>query len=170
MQFLKIAKKKKAIIIYDPNFRKQHLHELQALKSMIEENISLANIIRGSYEDFSFIFGTKDVDETYAHINDKQANLLFTISKKGVFLKTPKLNLTYPIRKIDPVSTIGAGDNFNAGIVYSLFKNNIRYKEINSLNEITWKQIIETAVSFATHVCLRYDNYISKEFALQYKL
>ncbi|GAI76049.1 unnamed protein product, partial [marine sediment metagenome] len=50
IHFIKEAKNKKSIILYDPNFRKQHLHDLPHLKPMIEENISYATIVRGSHE------------------------------------------------------------------------------------------------------------------------
>ena len=66
MEFIRQANKKKAIVIYDPNFRKHHLHELPKLKPLILENMTHANIVRGSNEDFSFILGADDADEAYA--------------------------------------------------------------------------------------------------------
>lgn len=170
LEFIHHANKKKAIVIYDPNFRKQHLHELGKLKPLILENLSLAQIIRGSNEDFSFILGANNVEETYAETSRHCRNLLYTTNKKGVFVRTPSVNLTCPVKTIDPVSTIGAGDNFNAGIVYSLFRHNIGYKELETLDEKTWEKLVSTAIEFATHVCLSYDNYISIEFAEAYRL
>jgi fructokinase len=170
ISFIEKAKAKKAIIIYDPNFRKHHLHDLPQLMPLIIENIKLASIVRGSHEDFSFIFGSRSADETYKYLGDKPPCLLYTSSTKGVFLCTQKLSERFEIRKINPVSTIGAGDNFNAGIVYSLYRNGIGQKDIADLNLGIWKDIIETSVDFATHVCLIYDNYISEEFAGKYKI
>lgn len=169
-KFIKHAQKKKAIIIYDPNFRKQHLHDLPKLKPLIKENLSFSNIVRGSNEDFSFIFGSRNVDETYELINDKNLSLLYTASTKGVFLKSPKVSENYQVQKIDPKSTIGAGDNFNAGIVYSLYKYNIRYKDLTNLSKDQWQQIVSIAIEFATHVCMGYDNYLTPEFAEKYKI
>jgi fructokinase len=170
VQFIDDAKKKNAIIIYDPNFRKQHLHDLPKLKAMIEENIRYATIIRGSNEDFSFIFGARDANDTYRFFGEKPPCLLYTASTKGVYLRTPKFSESFSVKKIEAKSTIGAGDNFNAGIVYSLVKYNIGYKDISNIELETWKMIIETAVEFASHVCEIYDNYISEEFAAKYKL
>jgi fructokinase len=170
LHFIKEANKKKAIVIYDPNFRKQHLHDLPKLKPMIRENISYATIVRGSHEDFSLIYGSRNVEETYEQFGDKPPCLLYTSSKKGVFLKTPKLSEEFSIKSIHSKSTIGAGDNFNAGIVYSLYKNNIRYKQVPNLGRDDWKQIVETAVEFASHVCEIYDNYISEDFAEKYRI
>jgi fructokinase len=170
MQFIEQANKAKAIVIYDPNFRKQHLHELNKLRPLIIENFSHADIVRGSNEDFSFILGVDDADEAYAEIRKHCKNLLYTANKRGVYVRSPQVKLTFPVKTIEPVSTIGAGDNFNAGIAYSLFRYNIGHKDIENLDEKMWETITATAVEFATHVCMNYDNYISDEFAEKYKL
>jgi fructokinase len=170
IEFIRHANKRKAIVFYDPNFRKQHLHDLPRLKPMIVENIGLANIVRGSHEDFSFIFGVKNADEAFEEIKSMAPNLLYTTAHKGVFLRTLKTGGQYKTREIEAKSTIGAGDSFNAGIAYSLYKNNITFKELNNLDEPVWAEIINTAIAFATHVCKSYDNYISKDFAKSYEL
>jgi len=170
IDFIQEANRQKAIVIYDPNFRKKHLHELPKLKRMIEENISYATIMRGSNEDFSFIFGARDANDTYRFLGPKPPCLLYTASTKGVYLRTEKYSESFSVKKIEPKSTIGAGDNFNAGIVYSLINKNIRFKDIPNLSLDDWREIIETSVEFASHVCEVYDNYISVEFAEKYKL
>ncbi len=165
ISFIKEAKKNKAIVIYDPNFRKTYLHDLKKLIPLIEENISYSRIIRGSNEDFSFILGATNAEEAYDMIKDKVKFMLYTANKKGVTLMTPKLKETFPVKKIDAISTIGAGDNFNAGIIFSLIQKGIGYKSLNDLTANNWQVIIETAVEFATHVCLSYENYVSQDFA-----
>jgi fructokinase len=170
MDFVKQARKKKAIVIYDPNFRKQHLPELPKLKPMIYENIALADIVRGSNIDFSFIMGLNSADEVYEHLGVNAPALLYTANVKGVWLRSASVSAQYPVRSINPVSTIGAGDNFNAGIAYSLIKYNVRHAELKNLSENIWADIVKTAVEFATEVCLSYDNYISEKFATSYRL
>jgi len=170
LEFIREANKKKAIVIYDPNFRKHHLHELPKLMSMILENMSHANIVRGSNEDFSFILGTGNIDETYSEVSKYCPNLLYTANRQGVFVRSAGAAATCPVMTIDPVSTIGAGDNFNAGVVYSLYRYDIRYHDIAGMSGTTWENIVRTAVEFATHVCMSYDNYISADFAEKYKL
>jgi fructokinase len=169
IKFIQEANKKKAIVMYDPNFRKQNLHDLPKLKPMILENISYSNIVRGSNEDFSFVFGTRNADDTYELLKEKCPIILYTASTKGVFLRTPKVKEQFNIKSIVPLSTIGAGDNFNAGIVYSLLRNEIGLKALNNLSLNDWEPIINTAISFATHVCMSYDNYIDTDFVNSFK-
>jgi len=92
MEFIREANKKNAIVIYDPNFRKQHLHELEKLRPLILENLAHADIVRGSNEDFSFILGADDADEAYAEIGKYCKNLLYTANKKGVLSGQHGLN------------------------------------------------------------------------------
>ena len=163
------AKKNGAMVIYDPNFRSSHLAELKSLKPMIIENMKMADLVRGSNEDFANIFGTGSIDEAYEAINPYCNVLVYTASVEGVYVRTPSFKGNFPVRKIDPVSTIGAGDNFNAGMITSIYKKQITRDKIESLGEKEWTGIISVAVDFASHVCLSYENYISHEFAATIK-
>lgn len=66
VEFLEYAKERKAIIYYDPNFRKAHAHEAIYLTPTILENLEYADIVRGSDEDFFNIFRKTEVERVYA--------------------------------------------------------------------------------------------------------
>jgi len=163
------ARGRGALVIYDPNFRKSHLIELSSLKPLIIENMQMATLVRGSNEDFKNIFGAGNVEDAYKEIRNYCTNLVYTANNEGVYVKTPGFSGKFAVKKITPVSTIGAGDNFNAGMITSIYQNNIRPDQLSSLTEKKWEEIIATAVDFATEVCLSYENYISKDFAEKFK-
>ncbi len=152
-----------SIIYYDPNFRKAHQNELEKLYPVIMENIRSADIIRGSDEDFNCIFGKDDPEEVWKVIDDPGKVLIHTANQKGVSLITERFRKSYPVHKITPVSTIGAGDNFNAGIVHSLFRNSISRSELLDLDPAVWDDIIKTGINFGTLACLTIGNYLTKE-------
>jgi fructokinase len=157
------------IIIYDPNFRKSHLHELESLKPMIIENMRNASVVRGSDEDFRNIFGSGNPEEAWESVRYLCGCMVYTASTEGVYVKTPSFSGKFKVNKLTPVSTIGAGDNFNAGMIASFSKRKIRLPEIGKLGYDEWKEIIDTAVAFASNVCLSYDNYIDTAFASRYR-
>ena len=163
------ARKSGAMVIYDPNFRKSHLIDLKNLKPLIIENMQMANLVRGSNEDFKNIFGAGNVDDAYEVIRRYCTNLIYTANNDGVYVRTPDFSGKFAVKKIAPVSTIGAGDNFNAGMITSIYQNNFRAEVISSLSGKEWEVIIATAVDFATEVCLSYENYISGDFAEKFK-
>jgi len=164
-KFIRTAKKNGALIIYDPNFRKTHLSELDAFKPLIIENMQMASLLRGSDEDFQNIFGVNNADEAWEAIREYCKCLVYTANVEGVYVRTNSFSGKFPVQKITPVSTIGAGDNFNAGMITSIYRNNIKNDQLENLNGKVWGEVISTAVAFATNVCMSYENYISPEFA-----
>ncbi len=159
------ARDKGCLIIYDPNFRKPHAHELPKLLPYVLENMALADIVRGSNEDFDLLFSAHSIQEVRRHIGSKPDILIMTKSSSGVFLDSASLNSSFPVKKIAPVSTIGAGDNFNAGIIFGLIRLGADKRNIHKLNQESWQLIIEFGVDFASDVCMSYENYISLPYA-----
>jgi fructokinase len=168
MKFVRTARANGSVILYDPNFRAAHLHELEELRPFITENLQVADMVRASDEDMQNIYRVTDPGSAYNYIKEFCPVLIYTANKRGVTVLTPAGTFNYPVKKIKPVSTIGAGDNFNAGIIYSLIRDNIDKKILKDLSQEQWGRIIKTAVDFATEVCLTWDNYVSVEFARDY--
>jgi len=154
-----------AIVIYDPNFRSAHRHELDRLKPLIVENMSMASTVRGSDEDFSNIFGASTPDEAWEAVKNYCHCLVYTANAEGVYVRTENFSGRFPVKKLTPVSTIGAGDNFNAGMMAAIYINGINAENLGSIGEDIWNRIITMGVDFASEVCMSYENYVSEEFA-----
>ena len=169
VEFLQYAQERKAIIYYDPNFRKAHAHEAIRLMPTVLENLEFADIVRGSDEDFQNLYGKSDAQEVYKeHIQFYCDRFLTTHGANGVNLHTRNFTRHFDSPQIQPLSTIGAGDNFNAGIIYGLLKYDVRHADLPSLDQDTWEKIIRCGMDLASEVCQSYDNYISKECAAKY--
>ena len=167
--FIKQAGEYGAIVIYDPNFRQAHASELMELKPLIIENMLMARIIRGSDEDFKNIFNANTPDEAWKITSQYCNCLVYTASAEAVYVRTSFYSGKFPVRELKPVSTIGAGDNFNAGMIAAIHRNNISIDQLNTMGEEEWSKIISTGVNFASDVCMSYENYISLEFAEKYR-
>ena len=169
VEFLQYAQERKAIIYYDPNFRKAHAHEAIRLMPTVLENLEFADIVRGSDEDFQNLYGKSDAQKVYKeHIQFYCDRFLTTHGANGVNLHTRNFTRHFDSPQIQPLSTIGAGDNFNAGIISGLLKYDVRHADLPSLDQDTWEKIIRCGMDLASEVCQSYDNYISKEFAAKY--
>ncbi len=170
IRFLHAAREAGALIIYDPNFRKPHLSELDHLKPLILENIAFADIVRGSDEDFELIFGENTFEGAYLAVQNAGCeNLFYTMNREGVRIHSSHADLHINAPAVEPVSTIGAGDNFNAGLIWTLLDQRITRHDLSSLPVTDWKKAGEQGISFATSVCLHYENYISHNFAEKMK-
>ena len=167
--FINSSREKGAIVIYDPNFRIAHASELEELKPLIIENMQMARIIRGSDEDFRNIFNADTPDEAWKVTREYCNCLVYTASEQAVYIRTSNYSGKFPVRKLKPVSTIGAGDNFNAGMIAAISRNNISMELLEKMGEEGWSRIVSTGVDFASDVCMSYENYVSLEFAESYK-
>jgi fructokinase len=156
MKFLRVALTNNSMLVYDPNFRPVHLHELEDLRPFIMEN-------------FRIILDVDSSDTAYEQISGYCPVLVYTANVKGVSVHTPAGKFEFPVYKIDAVSTIGAGDSFNAGLVFSFIRDGIMKEDLVNLGRDEWERIITTATDFATEVCMSMDNYVSKEFAGKYR-
>ncbi len=170
VDFILEARKVGAILIYDPNFRPNHSSLLSAVMPYIEENIRFADIAKGSNEDYDLIFG-KDNFEDVVHRLKKvgMKRLIYTRNEKGIDVYLPDRSFHKDVKKLNPVSAVGAGDTFNAGLIYYLFKNNIGKEELDNMSQEQWDEMLDMADLFAANVCMSMDNYISQDLAEKLK-
>lgn len=159
-----------AIIYYDVNFRSTHANEAIKLMPTIIENFEYADILRGSTEDFQNMFRQPDADKVYSnHVGFYCPNFICTDADGDVRLRTKHVCKDYPVTPLKAVSTIGAGDNFNAGVVYGLLKYRVRRADLAELTEADWDAIIRCGMDFSADVCKSVNNSVSKEFAESYR-
>ena len=159
-----------AIIYYDVNFRSTHANEAIKLMPTIIENFEYADILRGSTEDFQNMFRQTDADKVYSnHVGFYCPNFICTDADGDVRLRTKHVCKDYPVTPLKAVSTIGAGDNFNAGVVYGLLKYRVRRADLAELTEADWDAIIRCGMDFSADVCKSVSNSVSKEFAESYR-
>lgn len=116
------AREAGAWLYYDVNFRKNYIADLPELMPHIEENMRLADVVRGSTEDFEYLYGLLDGEAIYERVRRYCPTLILTDGARPIRLYTPEGCESYPVEKIATVSTIGAGDNFNAGYIYAKLK------------------------------------------------
>jgi len=167
-KFLVRARENGALLLYDPNFRKPHVKQLPEFRPWILENIALAQVTRGSAGDFFHIFESATPEEAFMEVRNHGCPvLIYTQNKEPVTVFTGRQKIELPVPVICPVSTIGAGDAFNAGLIYAWHRlhGGLRLPS----TELEWKSTIQTAIRFAANTCSSVENYISPEFANQFK-
>ncbi|MBQ7513393.1 MAG: carbohydrate kinase [Prevotella sp.] len=166
-EFLDYAHQRGAILYYDVNFRASHQHEVMKLTPNLLENFELADIVRGSSEDFEILFKKSDPDVVY------RSQIMF-YTKKFIYTQAANpivvygegsFKKQYDVAPTTTVSTIGAGDNFNAGFIFGLLKEGITRSDIEGgLTEEQWDSIISSGQMFSAEVCHSLNNYVSPEF------
>ena len=169
---LEYAKNHGAILYYDVNFRASHRNEVMKITPNLLDNLEYADVVRGSNEDFSILFNRNDADSVYrTDISFYCHNFIYTQGSEPVEVRAEGgVNCQYPVGNTQTVSTIGAGDNFNAGFVYGLIKYGITKDDIQrGLTREQWDKLVECAQMFSCECCKNINNYISKEFGEKLK-
>lgn len=170
---LEDARSHGAIIYYDVNFRQSHKHEVMKITPNLLENLEYADFVRGSREDFSVLYKLTDPDKIYnAEISFYCKRFICTQGRDTVELRAESgFRRSYEVPDTPTVSTIGAGDNFNAGFIYGLVKHGITREQIeHGLSPEQWDRLIASAQEFSAECCKSLFNYVSKEFGEQKKL
>lgn len=171
--FLDYARNHGAILYYDVNFRAAHKDEVMKLTPNILENLEITDIVRGSTEDFDVMFHKTDPDVIYrSQIAFYTKKFICTCGSEPVQLRAENgMKKAYPVTVGQHVvSTIGAGDNFNAGFIYGMIKNNItRHTIDNGLTEAQWDGLITHAMDFSANVCQSVSNSVDSDFGQQMK-
>ena len=170
--FLEYAHQHGAILYYDVNFRSSHSYEVLKLTPNLLENFELAHIVRGSKEDFEVLFKKSDPDAVYrSQISFYTRKFIYTQAGQPVEVRDDNaFSKQYPVAPVETVSTIGAGDSFNAGFLYGLLHSGITRRQLEAgLSEQQWDELIRCGLLFSAEVCQTLDNYVSPGFGSERK-
>ena len=166
--FLQYAHEHGAILYYDINYRSSHEHEIMKITPNLLENLEFSDIVRGSHEDFEILYKKDTADKVYnAEISFYCKKFIYTHGHLPIEVHGENgFKKTYEVKENNEVmSTIGAGDNFNAGFIFGMIKNNITREDIDrGLTEAQWDALIASGQAFSAECCKDIYNYVSKEF------
>lgn len=152
------------VIYYDINFRRSHSHQKLELLPVIQENCKLSSIVRGSADDFDILFGTRDPEEIYReHISAFCPIFICTAGAGHIYICTPKETFDFIVPQIptkEIVSTVGAGDSFNAGFLCAMYHHEINKDDLQQMDYNQWARLVENGIKYSSQVCRSRDNYI----------
>lgn len=170
LDFLTYARGRGALLYYDVNFRSTHAADAIKLAPTILENFELADIVRGSADDFRYMFALTDPDRIYRDkVRFYCPRLLCTAGAGGVALRADTVSRDYPVQPLPTLSTVGAGDNFNAGIVYGLLAGGIGRDDLPTLEAGRWDEVVRWGMDFAADVCCSLSNSVSPAFVAAHR-
>ena len=166
VELLERAHDMHAIIYYDPNFRSSHKRRPSSWLPPSSRIWNTPTLYAARKRISSICWDLQEADKIYKDkVKFYCRNFLCTAGAEQVSLRTGTISKEYSIPPLEAVSTIGAGDNFNAGIIFGLLKHNVRYEDLDTMDEATWDQVIQYGIEFAAEVCKSFNNSVSKEFA-----
>ena len=169
VQVLSEARRQGAIVYYDVNLRSPHASMLLQLRPFILELIRQASVVRASRGDLRMVFGSENADSIYNKVVAPLCpRFICTRGADTVSIFTPQGRFNFPVKPIKPVSTIGAGDNYNAGFIFGLLHENITQEHlVKGLGSKEWSRLEDAAQRFSQDCCMHLGNYISEALGQQ---
>ncbi|MCF8231077.1 MAG: hypothetical protein K9J27_02725 [Bacteroidales bacterium] len=149
---------KQVVRLYDPNIRKKHANIETAVGNVLKR-MGQAHIIKISDEDL----GAMNLTVNYLSDNFADHILIITRREKEVSLFYKKKELRIKPQALTPVSTIGAGDGFNAGIIRALYSKRVLPDQLGRISKDDWQDVVESGNDIAAEVCRRKENYVDKK-------
>lgn len=141
---LEYARQRGAIIYYDVNFRKAHQADVMKVTPNLIDNLEYADIVRGSKEDFEVLYKKDSAERVYrAETSFYCKRFIYTDGPNPVSVFSNNgFHKEYAMPKTETVSTIGAGDNFNAGFIYGMIKYGVTRDDVEQgLSEEVWDKL-----------------------------
>ena len=109
------------VIMIDPNIRPGFIRDEATYRARIEGMLAVADIIKVSDEDLTWLFGEGDMMDHAKKLISNGAKLVcITEGAKGSYGITAESVVFVEAQKATVVDTVGAGDTFNAGVLASL--------------------------------------------------
>jgi fructokinase len=112
----------RCVVSIDPNIRPNVIGDARAWRPRFERLLARCAIVKASIEDLAFLYGAGVDARAWARHWLTAGPKLVIITRGGdgasVFFGNSTFDL--PVRKVDVIDTVGAGDSFHAALLVSL--------------------------------------------------
>lgn len=115
------------LTMIDPNIRPGFIKDEAAYRSRLTAMLAVADIVKISDEDLSWLTGDTDVASLFD--NGALQVALLTRGADGVTVVTRNGSFDVPAQRATVVDTVGAGDTFNAGFLAGLDRAELLSKD-----------------------------------------
>jgi fructokinase len=140
---LKIARENGCLISFDPNVRLPLWEDHNKYKSVINEYIGLADILKISDEELEFITGTSNIEEALSDLFRENVKvIIYTKGPEGAVVYTKTNQYSHNGFKVIAVDTTGAGDSFIGAFIFKILDLKI---DVNELTNYSYTQIVAFA-------------------------
>lgn len=110
-------------VMVDPNIRPAFIKDIDRYRARLDLVMSYADVVKVSDEDLNWLFPSPlSLREKVECLLERGVKLvILTRGENGATgITADGLDVSVPVRKVDVVDTVGAGDTFNAGILAKL--------------------------------------------------
>tara|TARA_Y100001973_G_C5202336_1_gene338808 strand:+ start:1993 stop:2937 length:945 start_codon:yes stop_codon:yes gene_type:complete len=121
IEAMKLCKEKNKIVSFDLNLRTELWGFDESFRDVVLEAVSYSSIIFGNLREELFYLFDENEDKLHKNLNDDQV-LICRDGENGALGITVKTKVKSDSVPIIPFDSVGAGDAFNTGFIYTFSK------------------------------------------------
>ncbi|MEE9375865.1 MAG: carbohydrate kinase [Rhizobiaceae bacterium] len=147
----------KSVIALDPNIRPNFVIDEDCYRARLLRMIAASDIIKLSDEDFLWLYPEASFEEMASEwVKLGAALVIQTLGGKGSMAITRRVNIRVATETIEVVDTVGAGDAYNAGLLYQLETMGLLSKKmLKDISETNIRSALEFASKVAAYTVKR---------------
>ena len=119
------------VIYFDANIRPDYIKDKDKYLERFEQFTRKVDVIKISEEDYSYLYGEQDFSKVSSGWLEKGIKMIvLTLGEKGAkVIYGGGREISVEIEPVKVIDTIGAGDSFNAGLLFDLDKQKMLEQE-----------------------------------------
>lgn len=155
-RIIRLAKEEGAIISFDPNLRFPLWKDKEKLKAVVKEFLPLADLIKISEEELSFLTGTQEVEAGCKELLEHASLVICTCGENGAYAYTKKAKAHCMGEKVEAKDTTGAGDAFCGSLLYNLYRNGISREGLGRLSGEELEEFLKASNRYCAQSVQKY--------------
>ncbi len=136
------------LLCFDPNTRPSTVPDRQAYRDRLFSYAKIMSVMKASEEDLAWTFPKDSPQDVAQRFLDKGAQaFIVTLGKDGCLIGTRHGFSHLKTKDLGALpNTVGAGDNFNAGVLFSLARRGlVTPRHLQTLSQSDWSAIAADA-------------------------
>jgi fructokinase len=146
-----------ALLSFDPNLRPGLVRDVTSYHALLEELFSLADIVKVSTADLSWLAPGQAVEQVAADLLSRGPGLVaVTRGSEGVLALRRQGRISVPGFRVEVADTVGAGDAFSAGLLAALAERGVTSRAaLEDLTEEALTSTLRFGAAVAALTCMR---------------
>ncbi len=154
---IEYARKNGMLISFDPNLRFPLWKDKELLRKTVNEFIPMADIVKISDEELSFITGKEKIEDALSELFVGNVELvIYTKGKDGAECYTKNASAKDNHASKEAVDTTGAGDAFIGSFLWQLANDGVKKADISRLTDEKLHGYVEFSNKYSAESVMKY--------------
>jgi fructokinase len=146
----------RATLSFDPNIRPFVTPNREAIGPLVERHVSQAHIVKGSEEDFEWLYPGRRLEESLAAWAKSGPRFcVATLGERGALALLGAERIEVPAPRVEVVDTVGAGDSFMSALLSAMDRDHALGAEAPAPSRTELERWLRFAATASAITCTR---------------